>query len=140
MFTRLAKFRLVQSRRAAPGPRQAFTHSQTLTHSNDNLPGFRRPEGRRRIPTPALACHWLKRNGRLECRWQLETSDDAPLADADTNAARQAACQGGISHNGLRTVLSGTRRLERRGALFALGHRQARQKQQRQKIEQDLLP
>jgi hypothetical protein len=108
MFTRLAKFRLVQSRRAAPGPRQAFTHSQTLTHSNDNLPGFRRPEGRRRIPTPALACHWLKRNGRLECRWQLETSDDAPLADADTNAARQAACQGGISHNGLRTVLSGT--------------------------------
>src|ERR1700680_3984360 len=101
MFTRLAEFRLVRSRRTAPGPRQAFTHCQAFTHSNDNLPGLRRPEGRRRIPTPALACHWLKRTGGLECRWQLETSADAPIAGADTDAARQAACQGRISHNGL---------------------------------------
>ena len=80
MFTRLAKsglagFRLVQSRRTAPGPGEA------VMHSNDNLPGLRRPKGRRRIPTPALACHWINRNGRLECRWQLEANGDAPLSD-----------------------------------------------------------
>ena len=74
MFTRLAKFRLVQSRRTAPGPGEA------IMHSNDNLPGLRRPKGRRRIPTPALACHWIDRNGRLECRWQAD--GDAPVADA----------------------------------------------------------
>jgi len=35
--------------------------------------------------------------------------------------------QGGISHNGLRTVLSGTRLLERCGAWLALGRRRKRQ-------------
>jgi hypothetical protein len=49
--------------------------------SNDNLPGFRRPKGQRRIPTPALVCHWFNRNGRLECRWQAEPNGDAPLSD-----------------------------------------------------------
>jgi hypothetical protein len=83
MFTKLAEFRLVQSRRPAPGPRQAITQSQALTHSNDNLPGLRRPKGRRRIPTPALACHWIDHNGRLECRWQAEPNGDAPLGDFD---------------------------------------------------------
>jgi hypothetical protein len=85
MFTRLAKFRLVQPRRIAPGPREV------ITHSNDNLPGFRRPAatGRRRSPTPALACHWFDRNGRLECRWQAET-DGAPIGEADGHhSARQ---------------------------------------------------
>ena len=77
MFTRLAKFRLVHSRRTAPGPGEA------IMHSNDNLPGLRRPKGRRRIPTPALACHWINRNGRLECRWQAESNDDAPIGDFD---------------------------------------------------------
>src|ERR1700681_1944812 len=84
MFTRLAvsalvKFSLAQSRRIAPGPRQAFTHC------NDNLSGLRRPAaaGRRRSPPPVLACHWFDRNGRLECRWQVETSKDAPIADVD---------------------------------------------------------
>ena len=81
MFTRLAEFRLVQSRRTAPGPREA------ITHSNDNLPGLRRPKGRRRIPTPALACHWIDRNGRLECRWQAEPDADAPLGDFDEHGA-----------------------------------------------------
>ena len=80
MFTRLAestfvKFRLVPSRRTAPGPGEA------IMHSNDNLPGFRHPKGRRRIPTPALACHWIDRNGRLECRWQAEPDGEAPLGD-----------------------------------------------------------
>ena len=82
MFTRLAestfvKFRLVQSRRTAPGPGKA------IMHSNDNLPGLRRPKGRRRIPTPALACHWINRNGRLECRWQVESDSAAPVGDFD---------------------------------------------------------
>jgi hypothetical protein len=51
--------------------------------SNDNLPGFRRPKGQRRIPTPALACHWFDRNGRLECRWRAEPGGDAPIGDFD---------------------------------------------------------
>ena len=81
MFTKLSEFRLVQSRRTAPGPGEA------ITHSNDNLPGLRRPKGRRRIPTPALACHWIDRNGRLECRWQAEPNGDAPLGDFDEHCA-----------------------------------------------------
>ena len=81
MFTRLAEFRLVQSRRTAPGPREA------IMHSNDNLPGLRRPKGQRRIPTPALVCHWFNRNGRLECRWQAEPDADAPLGDFDEHGA-----------------------------------------------------
>jgi hypothetical protein len=70
MFKRLAEFRLVQSRRSAPGPREA------IIHLNDNLPGFRRPAatGERRPPSPALACHWFDRKGRLECRWQAENN------------------------------------------------------------------
>jgi hypothetical protein len=52
-------------------------------HSNDNLPGLRRPKGPRRIPTPALACHWIDRNGRLECRWQAVPGGDAPIGDFD---------------------------------------------------------
>jgi hypothetical protein len=81
MFTKLAEFRLVQSRRTAPGLGEA------ITHSNDNLPGLRRPKGRRRIPTPALACHWIDRNGRLECRWQAEPNGDAPLGNVDEHGA-----------------------------------------------------
>jgi hypothetical protein len=104
MFTRLAestlvKFSLVQSRRRAPGPGEA------IMHSNDNLPGLRRSKGRRRIPTPGLACHWIDRNGRLECCWQVETGDDVPTADVDGHPRRM----GGISHHRLPTVLSGTR-------------------------------
>jgi hypothetical protein len=88
MFTRLAKFRLVQPWRIAPGPREAMFSKDMFSgdmHSNDNLPGFRRPAatGKRRSPSPALACHWFDRNGRLECRWLAETSDDAPLGGAD---------------------------------------------------------
>jgi hypothetical protein len=77
MFTRLAKsglagFRLVRLRRIAPPRQAACSHHQFL---NDNLPGFRRPAaaGKRRSPTPALAYHWVDRDGRLECCWHLET-------------------------------------------------------------------
>jgi hypothetical protein len=87
MFTRLARTGLVKSgfarfwpvqpRRIAPAPCQAGLPS----YSNDNLPGFCRPAvaGKRRSPTPALACHWLDRYGRLECRWQAEPDGDAPI-------------------------------------------------------------
>jgi|ERR1700730_1007577 len=79
MFTRLARtgfarFWPVQPRR--PRPQQAGL----ATHSNDNLPGFRRPavSGKCRSPMPALACHWFERDGRLECRWRAESNGDAP--------------------------------------------------------------
>ncbi|SRR6266849_4876384 len=79
MFTRLAEFRLVQSRRTAPGPREAFTHS------NDNLPGLRRPGGQRRIPSPVLTCHWFLIDGgtRLGCRWLAEASTQTAPEDSD---------------------------------------------------------
>jgi hypothetical protein len=95
MFTRLAKFRLVQPLRIAPWPREAMSSKDMFSrnmHSNDNLPGFRHPvaTGRRRSPSPALACHWFNRNGRLECRWLAEINDDAPLGDVDEHLALAA--------------------------------------------------
>jgi hypothetical protein len=88
MFKRLAisglvKFWPVQPQRTAA--RLRADGPFTATYSNDNLPGFRRPKGLRRIPSPALACHWINRNGRLECRWQVEPSGDAPLGNFDTH-------------------------------------------------------
>ncbi|GAC1507236.1 MAG: carbohydrate porin [Bradyrhizobium sp.] len=58
-------------------------------HGNDNLPAFRHLAcpGRRRIPARALACHWIVRNGRLECRWHTE--GDAPLAGFQAGYNRQ---------------------------------------------------
>jgi hypothetical protein len=87
MFTTLAKSGLarfwpVQPQRTAPGLHRA--RLSTATHSNDNLPGFRRPQvkGKRRSPPPALACHWLVRDGRLECCWHPEI-DEAPPGGFD---------------------------------------------------------
>ena len=57
------------------------------TPSNDNLPGRRRPKGQRRIPTPALVCHWFNCHGRLECRWQAEAGGDTPIGDFDGHGA-----------------------------------------------------
>ncbi len=92
MFKTLAKSRFlnfwpVQPRRIAP-----LLHEVRLsnaTYCNDNLPGFRRPAAarKRRSPTPALACHWINRNGRLECRWQAEPGDDTPIGDFDEHGA-----------------------------------------------------
>jgi hypothetical protein len=95
MFKRLAKsglagFRLVQLRRIAPGLHQAVFPNHP--YLNDNLPGFRRPAaaGKRRSPTPALACHWVDRDGRLECCWHFETTPsggfDAPRQSTPDNA------------------------------------------------------
>ena len=110
MFTRLAKFRLVQPWRTAPGPREAV-FSRDM-HSNDNLPGFRRPAatGKRRSPSPALACHWFDRNGRLECRWLTETNDDAPIGDVDEHKHRatvRASGQSSLQPRGHGLVLAG---------------------------------
>jgi hypothetical protein len=89
MFKRLAKsglvdVRLVQSRRTAPGLNEA------LIHSNDNLGEFRRPTTarKRQSPAPALACRWFDCNGRLECRWQVEADNEAPIADVGILSAR----------------------------------------------------
>jgi hypothetical protein len=103
MFTRLAKsrlldfrfadfrvggFRPLQPRRVARSGAGPFNQPP----ANDNLPGLRRPKGRRRIPSPALACHWFDHNGRLECRWQAESSGDVPITDVDQHPGR-AACR-----------------------------------------------
>jgi hypothetical protein len=91
MFARLARSGLaqlwpVQPRRVVPRPHLA----DRPTHSNDNLPGFRRPAaaGKRRAPTPVLACHWVNRDGRLECRWHAEPDDDAPIGGFEQHGAR----------------------------------------------------
>jgi hypothetical protein len=76
---KLAGFRPLQPRRAALRGAGLFSE----TPSNDNLPGIRRPKGRRRIPSPALACHWVDRNGHLECHWQAAPDGDAPIGDFD---------------------------------------------------------
>jgi hypothetical protein len=91
MFKRLAKSRLADLKRGGfrpLQPRRVALRGAGIfddTHSNGNLPGFRRPKGQRRIPTPALVCHWFNCHGRLECRWQAE--GDAPISDFDEHAA-----------------------------------------------------
>lgn len=87
MFKRLAKSGLarlwpVRPRRIAPGQLAAVLSYRP--YSNDNLPGFRRPAvaGQRRSPTPALACHWRNRDGRLECCWHADP-EDAPIGGFD---------------------------------------------------------
>ena len=93
MFKRLAKSRLADLKRGGFRPLQPRRVALrgagffNETHSNDNLPGFRHPKGRRRIPTPALACHWIDRNGRLKCRWQAEPGGDTPIRDFDEHNA-----------------------------------------------------
>src|ERR1700720_3085645 len=95
MFTRLAKFRLVQPWRIAPGPREAMFSKDMFSrdiHSNDNLPGFRRPAaaGKRRSPTPALACHWvLTEANQLECRWSVEDMDGKCAEEPDSLASQE---------------------------------------------------
>ena len=124
----LASFRLVQPRRIAPGRRQAAFPNHAYV--NDNLPGFRRPAaaGRSRSPTPALACHWILTGAnRLECRWNVEESDGRSLPGDISGSPRTFPHRPGdpapatISHSGLRTILSGMRWLERRGAWLAVG-------------------
>jgi hypothetical protein len=94
VFTRLDKSRIADfnlGRFRPLQPRRVTSRGVGLfndTPSNDNLPGLRRPKGQRRIPSPALACHWFERNGRLECRWQAEPRGEAPIADFDEHGTR----------------------------------------------------
>ena len=74
MFTEHAMVWPFRSWRVAPRRAVAFNNS----HSNDNRPGFRRPPGQCRRPKPALDCHWIEVNGRLECRWTLADGNKAP--------------------------------------------------------------
>ena len=112
MFTRLAKFRLVRPWRIAPGPREAMFSKDMFSrdiHSNDNLPGFRRPAatGKRRSPSPALACHWFDRNGRLECGWLAGPNDDAPLGDDEHRTTGRASGQPSMQPRGRAQTLAG---------------------------------
>src|SRR3979490_1327854 len=78
VITGLVKFWLVQPRRITPGAYKAGRPA----YCNDNLPAARRSISRRRPPTPALPCHWLDRDGRLECCWHRE-GGDAPRGGVD---------------------------------------------------------
>jgi hypothetical protein len=127
MFKRLAKFRIMEPRRIAPGLRTAMP-------ANDNLPGLRRAGRPRRIRSQVLVCHWFLADGqtRLCCRWVLAPTeqDDPDSAEINKRTLQSLAIrrgQRGISHKRLRTVLSGTRRLERPEALLALGQRRTSQ-------------
>jgi hypothetical protein len=90
MFEKLAKFRPFEPRRTAPWSIQA-------PQANDNLPGFRHPEGRRRRPIPAPVCHWSLIDGRLECRWSVENRDETAIDDLDQQ-------QIAVRHAGPRSV------------------------------------
>jgi len=78
MFERLAKILPAKLRPKKPQNEAGRFH---LIHTNDNRPGFRRPEGRRQRPQQALACRWsLAPDGRrLQCGWKL----GAPERPAD---------------------------------------------------------
>jgi hypothetical protein len=123
MFKRLARSRLadltladfrfglrpLQPRRVASRGAGFFNDAHSNdTYSNDNLPGLRRPKGRRRIPSPALACHWFNHDGRLECRWQAEPSGDATIGDFDEHGTKGRACGPSSMHpRGRGLALSG---------------------------------
>ena len=131
MFKRLAKFRIMESRRIALGLQKTMS-------ANDNLPGLRRAGRPPRIRCQALVCHWFLADGgtRLDCRWQSEALAPTGHEDSDSEEAHKRTFQSlamisqgprGISHRRLRTVLSGTRPLQRPGALLALGQRRKSQ-------------
>jgi len=113
MFKRLAKSRLADLKRGGFRPPQRRVAPRAAgffddAHSNDNLPGLRRPKGQRRIPTPALVCHWFNRNGRLECRRQAESNGDVPLSDfAEHRTTDRASGQSSMQPRGRGLALAG---------------------------------
>src|ERR1700675_145143 len=100
MFTRLAKIRPFEPQRVA-------ARWGKVMHSNDNLPGLRRPAGELRSPPPALACHWSlnESDGRLECRWEVVDIEEVP-ADRVTNALPKSRGEASVAHRSL--ALAGT--------------------------------
>lgn len=81
MFEKLARFRHVQPQRMA-------LPLHATAHSNDNLSGFRRPQGSRRIPPPALACHWSLIDGMLTCHWRVESLGGTTADEPDQPVGR----------------------------------------------------
>jgi len=65
-----------------------------VIHSDD-LPGFRRPAGPRKIGPQALVCRWSLIDGgtRLGCRWHPETLAQTALEDPDFERASNHACR-----------------------------------------------
>jgi hypothetical protein len=63
--------------------------------ANDNLLGLRRPGGQRRIPSPALVCHWSVIDGgtRLGCRWQPKTPAPTALDSPDSERKNNQTSQ-----------------------------------------------
>jgi hypothetical protein len=88
MFKRLAKFRLLEPRHIAPGRREAMP-------ANDNLPGFRRPGGPRRIRPQVLVCHWFLIDGgtRLGCRWEPEIPAPTEYDERDSEQTNKRTFQ-----------------------------------------------
>lgn len=86
MFARLAKFRRMGLRHVVPV-------LCDVLHSNDKLPGFRHSKDLRRIPTPALVCHWFNRDGRLECRWEVENLGTAASGDPSSEPVNDRRIQ-----------------------------------------------
>jgi len=102
MFKRLARFRLVRSRRLAPGLREVMP-------ANDNLPGFRRPGGQHRIPSLALVCHWSLIEGgtRLGCHWQPESPAETSLEGSDSGRTNNQTSKSEANWLGRRRNLPG---------------------------------
>jgi hypothetical protein len=97
MFRTSAKLHPHETWRIAPG-------TGVSVHSNDNLPGFRRPAGRQRPrPNQTLACHWYLIGGRLECRWDIEAGDGPSIDDFEPQPSASRACGSPLAlrpHNG----------------------------------------
>jgi len=70
MFEKLAKCRMLQSRRTAPG-------LGPFAPANDNRPPARASTAGR-AQRPRLVCRWSTIAGtkRLACRWEIESSDE----------------------------------------------------------------
>jgi len=77
MFEKIAKFRLLRARRAAPAPERSEP-------ANDNRPGAVRP-GRRR---PRLICRWSFDRGP-GCHWEIADPQIAGLQEANPLLAEE---------------------------------------------------
>jgi hypothetical protein len=95
---RFAGFRLARFRGFRPPQRFTLRGAGFFidSYANDNLPGVRRPKGRRRIPSPALACHWSLIDGgtRLACHWQAESPTQTARENPDSRPRRNPATIG----------------------------------------------
>jgi len=101
MFTRLAKFRPFER------PRVIARWCKAV-HSNDNLPGRRRPAGELRSPPPALTCHWSIScsDGRLECRWEAAELGKIPADPASSHrtVTQKLEAMSFVAHRSLAAV------------------------------------